>query len=94
MKHDVYQTFIGAKGVAFTWIGAAIGPIFFVIGLEPEHRAHLIIGVLSFILVAISVLDGLKALKANSWSGVLAFSIVPVVLLVVGIVFALSQGTN
>ncbi len=94
MKRDAYQTFIGAKGVAFTWIGAAIGPIFFVIGLEPEHRAHLVLGLISFILVAISVLDGVKALKVNSWPGVLAFSIVPVILLIVGIVFALSQGAN
>lgn len=94
MKQDSYQTFIGAKGVAFTWIAAAIGPLFFVIGLQPEYRTHLVIGAVSFILVTVSVLDGIKALKANSWSGVFAFTIVPLTLLASGIVFALLQGVK
>ena len=91
MNRDIYQTFIGAKGVAFAWIGAAIGPIFLVIGLEPEYRAYLVIGVVSLMLVAASIFDGVRAFKANSWSGVVAFAIVPAALLVAGIVLAIME---
>ncbi|PHS62703.1 MAG: hypothetical protein COB09_14295 [Thalassobium sp.] len=88
MNRDIYQTFIGAKGVAFAWIGAAIGPIFLVIGLEPGYRVHLVIGVVSLLLVAASILDGVRALRANSWSGVIAFAVIPVMLLAGGVVLA------
>ncbi|WP_018417412.1 hypothetical protein [Teredinibacter turnerae] len=91
MSRDIYQTFIGAKGVAFAWIGAAIGPIFLVIGMAAEYRAHLAIGVVSLLLVAASIFDGVRALKANSWSGVIAFAVVPIVLLVGGIVLAVME---
>ena len=91
MSRDIYQTFIGAKGVAFTWIGAVIGPIFLVIGQEPEYRAHLAIGAFSVLLVVASFFDGVKAFKANSWSGVFAFAVVPAVLLVAGIVLAIVE---
>lgn len=91
MSRDIYQTFIGAKGVAFAWIGAAIGPIFFVIGLEPEYRVHLLVGVVSLLLVAASIFDGFRALKANSWSGVIAFAVVPLMLLAGGVVLALIE---
>jgi len=91
MSRDIYQTFIGAKGVAFAWIGAAFGPIFLVIGLNPEYRAHLVIGVVSLLLVAASIFDGVRALKANSWSGVVAFAVVPIILLVGGIVLAVME---
>ncbi len=88
MNRDIYQTFIGAKGVAFAWIGAAIGPIFLVIGLEAGYRVHLVIGVVSLLLVAASILDGVRALRANSWSGVIAFAVIPVMLLAGGVVLA------
>jgi hypothetical protein len=87
----MYQTFIGAKGVAFAWIGAAIGPVFFVIGLESEYRRHLAVGIVCFILVIVSIVDGFKALKAGSWSGVVAYSVVPFALLVIGGIFAVTS---
>ncbi|MCV6620427.1 MAG: hypothetical protein OIF51_01585 [Cellvibrionaceae bacterium] len=88
MNQYMYQTYLGAKGVAFAWIGAAIGPSFFMIGLDPEYRTHLAIGIVCFVLVVASIFDGLKALKVKSWSGVIAFTVVPLVLLVVGVVFS------
>ncbi|MDG5499938.1 hypothetical protein [Marinobacter sp. BGYM27] len=89
MSKDAYQTFIGAKGVAFTWIGAAIGPAFLRIGLDPDYRGHLVVGVVSLLLVAMSVLDGVRASKAKSLSGFMAFAVVPVALLLAGLAFAL-----
>ena len=53
-----------------------------------RNRAHLTIGLVSFILVISSILDGLKAFKAKSWSGVVAYSVVPFALLVAGTIFA------
>ena len=88
MSLDIYQTYLGAKGVAFAWIGAAIGPSFFVIGLEPEYRTHLAISIVCFLLVVASIFDGVKAIKVKSWSGVVAFSVVPLVLLVAGVLIA------
>lgn len=89
MSKDPYQTLIRAKGAAFAWIGAVIGPTFLRIGMEPDYRGHLIIGIVSLLLVAVSISDGIKASKANSWSGCIAYAIVPGTLLIVGIVFAL-----
>lgn len=91
MNQDIYQTYLGAKGVAFAWIGAAIGPSFFVVGLDAEYRTHLAIGVVCFVLVFASIFDGLKALKVKSWSGVIAFTVVPLVLLVAGVIFVIMQ---
>ncbi|HCS29175.1 MAG TPA: hypothetical protein DIW43_17080 [Spongiibacteraceae bacterium] len=88
MSRDIYQAFSGAKGVAFAWIGAVIGPIFLVIGLEPEYRAHLVVGVVSLLIVAASIFDGVKA---SSWSGVIAFAVVPVILLAGGVLLAILE---
>lgn len=89
MKKYAYQTFIGAKGVAFAWIGAVIGPLFLRIGLEPGYRGHLLIGIGSLLLVAVIISDGVKAFKGNSWSGCVAYAIVPSVLLIVGVAFVI-----
>ncbi|MAM86190.1 MAG: hypothetical protein CME36_02645 [unclassified Hahellaceae] len=91
MSHDIYRTFIGAKGVALTWIGSAIGPVFFVIGLEPEYRRHLAVGIVCFIFVIVSIADGLKALKAGSWAGVVVYSVVPFALVVIGGVLVVTS---
>lgn len=92
MKRDMYQTYIGAKGVAFVWIGAALGSCFFIIGLNADSRAHLIVGIVSFILLIVSLFDGIKAFKARSWSDVFAFAIVPISLLIAGIAFVILEG--
>lgn len=84
MARDLHETFLSAQSVAVTWIGAAIGPLFFRIGLDPEYRVHLIIGIVSLLLVAASIFDGIKASRANSISGFIVFTVVPVVLLVLG----------
>ena len=84
MSKDIYQTFIGAKGVAFAWIGAAFGPIFITIGLAPEHRIHLVIGCIGILIALACTLDGFRALKENSKSGFLAFTVIPVILLLAG----------
>ena len=88
MKHDQYITFIGAKGVAFTWIGAVIGPLFLVVGMEETHRSYLAIGIVSLILVALSVRDGIKAYNHGSISGFSAYALAPALLLVAGVIFA------
>ena len=94
MKQDIYQTYIGAKGVAFAWIGAAIGPSFFVIGLEPEYRAHLAIGVVCLLFALVSIIDGFKALKVKSWSGVTVYTVIPAALMVAGVVFAVTSASS
>jgi hypothetical protein len=94
MKSDPYVTFIGAKGVAFAWLGVALGPVFLLIGLDKTHRIHLVIGLVSLMLVALSVRDGIKAYKHGSISGFSAFAVVPAVLLVVGVIFAWLSGVG
>lgn len=94
MKQDIYQTYISAKGVAFVWIGAAIGPSFFVIGLELEYRIHLIISIACCVLTILTIFDGTRALKAKSWSGVIAFAIVPFALLLAGVLLQLCRSVN
>lgn len=88
MHRDAYSTFIGAKGVAFAWLRAAFGPAFLTIGLHPEHRAHLLIGIVAIVLVGLSLIDGTKAVRFGSLTGGLAYGAVPIVLLVAGSIYA------
>jgi len=94
MNKDPYITFIGSKGVAFAWIGAAIGPVFLIIGMDGTHLSHLLVGAVSLLLVALSFRDGIKEFTHGSISGFLAFGVVPAILLVVGIMFALLSGIS
>ncbi|MCG8428804.1 MAG: hypothetical protein MI754_15730 [Chromatiales bacterium] len=77
MSKDIYTTFIGAKGVAFAWIGAAIAPPFLVIGTNPEYRSHLAVGIAALVAVLLSVINGAKGLKAKSTSYFLVYTLIP-----------------
>lgn len=88
MNKDPCVTFIDAKGVAFVWVGAAIGPAFIAIGMGEAYRGHLAVGVIALILVGFSIRDGVKAIGNGSISDFLAFAIAPAILLVVGIFLA------
>ncbi|BBB30213.1 hypothetical protein [Neptunomonas japonica] len=95
MSKDIYQTFIGVKGVAFAWLGAAFGPLFIAIGLEPEYRTHLVVGCVGILIALACMLDGFRAFKANSKSGFLAFTVTPVILLLAGSTYSfIVSGTN
>jgi len=95
MDKDPYTTFIGAKGVAFAWIGASIGPVFLLLGMNEAHRSHMVVGGVSLVLVALSIRDGIKSYRHGSISGFSAFAVVPIVLLMAGVIFAwlTSAGT-
>ncbi|PAU52488.1 hypothetical protein BZL42_24185 [Pseudomonas indica] len=79
MNRDIYTTFLGAKGVAFAWIGAALGPIF--LGFSSNQQEHLVFGIGALILVALSFGEGIRALKHGSMSDFLVYMIVPALLL-------------
>jgi hypothetical protein len=94
MKKDPYVTFIGAKGVVFSWIGAVVGPLFFIVGLTTISWVHSLIGAGMLIVVAVSIRDGLCARKAGINSDFVALTIVPFVLLLggVGVAYAAHKG--
>lgn len=88
MNRDAYSTFVGAKGVAFAWIGAAFGPTFIAVGLESSSWKHLAIGLAGVLLVAMLVVDGIRAKKVGATSDFLAFTVVPSILLIFGATLA------
>jgi hypothetical protein len=85
MRKDIYITYIGAKGVALSWIGAVLGPIFLLIGVTSQSWAHSLIGASMLLAVIFLFKDGLTALKAGEKSDFAAFSVIPMLLLVCGI---------
>ena len=80
MNKDPYSTFIGAKSVAFVWIGSVLGPVFIFIGLDDNYRIHLIVGIGFMLAVLFSIKQGVKALKNRITSDFIAFTVVPSVL--------------
>lgn len=65
--------------------------MFLGVGPAPEYRVHLVAGVVSLLLVAASIFDGVRVFKANSLSGVIAFAVVSVMLLAGGVVLAIME---
>lgn len=94
MKKDTYVAFIGAKGVAFSWIGAVVGPLFFIVGLTTNSWVHSLIGAGMLVVIAVSIRDGLCARKAGINSDFVALAIVPFVLLLggAGVAYAAHKG--
>ncbi len=88
MNNDLYTTYIGAKGVAFAWIGALIGPAFLLVGVIDKEIALSVIGVGSLAIVAASFHDGSQARKKRITSDYVVFTVVPGVLLLIGVAVA------
>lgn len=80
MKKDPYTTFLGAKAVAFAWIGSIIGPLFMLVGLMDFEKPHFYIGLLFLIIVILTVRDGFKARRHGKSSDFIAMSIVPMLM--------------
>ena len=85
MCKDIYITYIGAKGVALSWIGAVLGPIFLLIGVTDKLWSHSLIGAGMLLVVIFLFKDGLTALRAGEKSDFTAFSVIPMLLLICGI---------
>jgi len=85
MRRDFYTTFIGAKGVAFAWVGAFLGPVFIGIYLEARTNEHLWVGIGCLVISLLCIRDGLVGFKHGVVSDFVAYTFVTLVLLVVGI---------
>ena len=88
MDRNLYTTYIGAKGVAFAWIGALFGPVFLLIGFSNEFSAHFYVGGTALLIVLVSISDGFKGLKYGIKSDFVVFAVLPMILLVAGIALA------
>lgn len=80
--------------MAFSWIGAAIGPSFLLIGLGADRTAHLVVGIFLSGLALLSIGDGIKALKHDVISNFIAYTVVPASLLIAGSFFAWIGGSG
>ncbi len=80
MNRDPYITFIGAKGVAFAWIGSVLGPLFILSTLGDFKHANTYIGLVFILIVVLSIRDGFKAKKHGKTSDFIALAIMPIVI--------------
>ena len=80
MNRDPYITFIGAKGVAFAWIGSVLGPLFLIAGLGNPKEPVTYIGLAFLLIVAFSIRDGFKAKKHGIISDFIALSVMPILI--------------
>lgn len=90
MRRDIYVAYIGAKGAVLAWVGSALGPIFVLIGVIDKSWAHSLIGAAMLLVAALSIRDGLAALRAGVKTDFAAFSVVPLVLLPCGVALAFA----
>ncbi len=91
MNRDPYITFIGAKGVAFAWIGSVLGPLLVFSTLGDFKHANTYIGLVFILIVVLSIRDGFKAKKHGKTSDFFALAIMPIVIPVLCILwFAFS----
>ena len=80
MNRDPYITFIGAKGVAFAWIGSVLGPLFIISSLGNFKHANTYVGLVFLLIVVLSIRDGFKARKHGKISDFIALAIMPIVI--------------
>lgn len=80
MNRDPYITFIGAKGVAFAWIGSVLGPLFILSTFGDFKHANTYIGLVFILIVVLSIRDGFKAKKHGKTSDFIALAIMPIVI--------------
>ena len=88
MGKDLYVRYIGSKGVAFAWIGAAIGPVLLIDGIIETHRANFAAGAVLLIIVALSIRDGIMALSYKLRNDFIVYTALPIAILVAGVLFA------
>ena len=93
MNTDAYKTFIGAKGVAFAWIGAVFGPALLYIGLQSVGSTEFWVGLVLTIIFLMCMVDGIRALKYSAYSDFIAYAVVPVSLFLCLVTWALL-GSN
>ena len=78
-----------AAGVAFAWIGAVSGPLFFVTWIIYGQVEHLIASCVLFAATLLAIVDGISSVRRRGpWSDTLAYLVLPSALLMFGIALA------
>ena len=85
------NSFFRTKGIAFVWTGAVFAPILIKMGLVEDKTTHLIGGIVLFVFVILSIIDGFNALRYRLMTNFIASAFVPMVSIVVGTVFAMFK---
>ena len=80
MNRNPYTTFIGAKGVAFAWIGSVLGPLFILSTLGDFKHVNTYIGLVFILIVLLSIRDGFKAKKHGKTSDFIALAVMPILI--------------
>ena|GEM_PF-6750263 len=81
---NIYATYLNAQGVGLSWIGGLIGPALIVIGLTPLNWGALSMGIGLSVLALFCIQEGFR-MKSRSKSDFVIMSIVPLVLLLLGL---------
>ena len=87
-------SFIRTKGIAFVWTGAVFAPILLVMGIVDDKMLHLISGIVLFVLVVLSIVDGFNALRFRLMTNFIASALVPIFSIAVGTAFAIFKIVN
>ncbi len=92
---NIYTTFLNAKGAAFAWIGAWLGPLFAFVGMVEGSTRHLVFGSVMIALPLFSIVSHFRARRSRvPLSDRIVFVIVPAMSLVGGAIlaFVLARG--
>jgi len=84
-------SFFRTKGIAFVWTGAVFAPILLVMGIGEDKTFHFILGIVLFMIVILSIVDGINALRYRLMTNFIASAFVPMVSMAVGTAFALFK---
>ena len=94
MTMNAFTSFFRTKGIAVVCIGAMFAPTLIAMGIVEDKLIHLILGIGLLLLVLLSIIDGLKALRYRLMTNFIGSAFVPIVSTVVGIAFALIKIVN
>ena len=82
------QTYWNAAGIALAWVGAVVGPILFRGAIEARSISEGIVSLVLLIVVVVAIREGVQAIKRKQMLLAAVSTVLPGILLVLGISLA------
>ncbi|MDJ0832553.1 MAG: hypothetical protein QNJ69_03460 [Gammaproteobacteria bacterium] len=89
-----FTAFLRTRGVSIVWISAVFSPVLLIMGIIEDKQWHVVVGCALLLLVAWSIMDGIRALKHQMTINFVGSALVPLVSLAFGTLFAILRYVN
>ena len=86
-----FAAFLRTRGVTLVWVSAVFSPVLLIMGIVEDKSVHVLVGCFLLLMVAWSIMDGIKALRQQMMPNSVGSALVPIVSIVFGSLFALFK---